>query len=153
VPVVLRLIAGSVLLLAGLTLLVVGVLGSRRRLPRNRWIGIRSRATLRSDAAFAHGNRVGAVPAGAAGAVAVLGGAALLAGGDGALDWVILVVALVGSFGLACVAGSVGDRAAVAVAVAPRPAACAGTCTGCDLVAGCRDEIAERSVESTTRPE
>lgn len=148
-PVVLRLTAGSVLLLAGLVLLAVGVLGAGRRLPRNRWVGIRTAATLRSDAAFAHGNRVGGVPAAAAGAVALLGGAALLAGGDGAVDWVVLAVATLGSVGLAGLAGSVGDRAAAAVPTAgttgAAPAACTGVCAGCDLVAGCRDDAAARS--------
>ena len=37
----------------------VGVLGAGSRLRRNRWIGIRTAATLRSDAAFAHAHRAG----------------------------------------------------------------------------------------------
>lgn len=139
-PITLRLAAGSVLVLAGLALLAVGVLGSRSRLPRNAWFGIRTRATMRSDAGFTTGNRAGAVPAGAAGAVAVAGGAVLLAGADGALDWVILVVSVIGTLVLAGIAGMVGDRAASAV-VPPPAAACAGSCAGCDLVAGCRPAV------------
>jgi SdpI/YfhL protein family len=148
VPLALRLIACAVLALAGLTLLTVGVLGARSRLRRNRWIGIRTDATLRSDAAFTLGHRVGAVPALAAGTVAVIGAAVLLAGADGAerpggaaLSWTVLAVSAIGSLGLACFAGLVGDRAAANLPASP-PAgqqACAGACAGCDLVAGCRD--------------
>jgi hypothetical protein len=147
VPITLRLTAGSVLLLAGLALLAVGVLGSRSRLRRNAWFGIRTRATMRSDAAFITANRAGAVPAGAAGAVAVAGGAVLLAGADGALDWVVLVVSVIGTLVLAGVAGMVGDRAA-AVFVPPPAAACAGSCAGCDLVAGCRPALDRASEPS-----
>jgi SdpI/YfhL protein family len=139
VPLVLRLIAGSLLVLAGGTLLSVGVLGARSGLRRNRWIGIRTPATLRSEPAFTLAHRVGAVPVGAAGVTALAGGAVLLAGSDAAaLDWVVLLVSAVGTLGLAGFAGRVGDRAAATVQPAP-VAGCAGSCAGCDLVAGCRD--------------
>lgn len=153
VPLTLRVIAGSVLVLAGILLLTVGVLGAGSRLRRNRWIGIRTAATLRSDAAFAHGHRAGAVPAAAAGAVALVGGAAVLLGGDAAAPvWVVLVISVIGAFGLACVAAVVGDRAAAAVAVtATAPQGCLGACAGCDLVAGCRDRAATPG-EPTNQP-
>jgi SdpI/YfhL protein family len=138
-PLVFRLILGSVLVLTGGTLLTVGVLGARSRLRRNRWIGIRTPATLRSEPAFARAHRVGAVPAAAAGAIALVGGLSLLAGSDSAvLDGVVLAVSALGAFGLAGFAARAGDRAAAAVQ--PEPVAgCAGSCAGCDLVAGCRD--------------
>ena len=80
-----------------MTLLAVGVLGARSRLRRNRWIGIRTPATMRSEPAFARAHRVGAVPAGAAGVVALMGGAVLLVGSESAvLDGVVLAVAAIG---------------------------------------------------------
>jgi hypothetical protein len=146
VPLPLRLILGSLLVLVGAVLLTVAVLGLRRKLPRNRWAGVRTAASLRSDAAFAVANQVAAAPLGAAGAVALAGGTTLLAGADGGLGWVLLVVSLAGAFVLAGVGGVAGDRAAGAVAPAPlAPSACSGMCAGCDLVAGCREASAPSS--------
>jgi hypothetical protein len=139
VPLGLRMVAGALLVLVGVTLLTVGVLGQRSRLPRNRWIGIRTRATLSSSAAFARAHRVAAAPATAAGTIALIGAAVLLVGADGPVDWIVLGVSGVGTLGLGTFAGLVGDRAAALVR--PEPAAtCAGSCAGCDLVAGCRDQ-------------
>lgn len=139
VPLPLRLVLGSLLVLAGVALIVVAGLGARNRLRRNRWAGVRTGATLRSDAAFALANRVSAAPMAAAGAVAGVGGAVLLAGADGMLGWVVLTVSVVGMLVLAGVAGVAGDRAAQAVIPPTLTApACAGVCAGCDLVAGCR---------------
>ncbi|MCW2717326.1 MAG: hypothetical protein JWR81_1148, partial [Pseudonocardia sp.] len=59
VPSTLRLILGAVLVLAGVVLVVVAVLGARSMLRRNRWVGVRTPATLASDAAFDAGNRAG----------------------------------------------------------------------------------------------
>lgn len=134
-----RLILATLLVLAGAVFVVVAVLGARSRLRRNRWIGVRTPATLASEDAFVVGNRAAAAPVGAAGAVAVVGGATLLSGADGVLGWVVLGVSVVGMLVLAGVGGLVGDRAAATV-VPPSPfaAGCAGTCAGCDLVAGCR---------------
>jgi hypothetical protein len=132
----LRLAFGGALLLAAVALLAVAVLGALGRLPRNPWAGVRTRATLASDEAFALANRVAAAPLGAAGVVALVGGAALLAGGPGAVTWTVLAVSTAGMLGLTGVGGTLGDRAATRM---PPPAsACAGTCAGCDLVAGCR---------------
>ncbi len=130
-------------MVAGGLLVVAAVLGARSRLRRNRWFGVRTAASLASDAAFTAGNRAGAVPAGAAGAVALAGGAALLGGAGGVLGWVVLVISVVGTGVLAGIGGMVGDRAAAAAVVPPSPfaAACAGTCAGCDLVAGCRPAV------------
>jgi hypothetical protein len=143
VPVTARLVVGSLLVLAGLALVVVAVLGARATLRRNRWVGVRTPATLASETQFVAGNRAAAMPVGAAGAVALLGGAVLLAGGGGALEWVVLAVSLLGVVGLTVVGGLVGERAA-ALTPAPSPfaATCGGACAGCDLVAGCREATA-----------
>jgi hypothetical protein len=146
VPLSLRIALGSLLVLVGLALLAVAVLGLRRRLPRNRWAGVRTAATLRSEAAFTVANQVAAAPLGAAGAVAVAGGVALLGGASGWLGWALFAVSLAGATVLAGVGGVAGDRAATAVQpVSLEPSACAGSCAGCDLVAGCRTATAGAS--------
>ena len=138
VPTAVRLVLGCALLLAAAALLAVAVLGARGRLRRNRWAGVRTRRTLASDEAFVLANRVAAAPLGAAGGVALLGGAVIVAGGPAAVTWTVLVVATAGMLGLTGVGGALGERA-VARMPAPDPAnACAGACAGCDLVAGCR---------------
>lgn len=135
----LRLVAGALLAGAGLALVALAVLGGRSRLPRNRFAGVRTAATLRSEAAFALANRVAAAPLGAAGAVAIAGGAAALLSASGAAGWLLLTLAAVGTLVLAGLGGAVGDRAAIGLAERePEPSACSGTCAGCDLVAGCR---------------
>lgn len=135
----LRLVAGVLLVGAGVTLWVVAALGARTRLRRNRFAGVRTPATLSSDAAFERANQVAAAPLAAAAAVAVVGGVAVLFAGPGATGWVVLGLAGLGVLVLGMVGGAAGDRAARAVAAAePAPAACSGTCAGCDLVAGCR---------------
>jgi hypothetical protein len=139
VPLSIRLVLGALELCVGLTLLVVAALGARSQLPKNGWLGVRTAATMRTDEAFALANRVAAVPLGAAGAITMVGGAALLAGLDGPLAWVVLGISVLGCLVLAGIGGTVGDRAAAAV---PRPAArpesCSGQCAGCVLVDGCQ---------------
>ena len=136
VPSALSLTLGSVLVLAGAALLVIAFLGARGALPRNRFAGVRTAATLVSEQAFAVANKVAAPLVGAAGAVAVVGGGALLATPSGALGWVLLAVAAVGTVVLAGMGGALGDRAAQGVE--EPPAACSGVCAGCDLIAGCQ---------------
>jgi SdpI/YfhL protein family len=135
-----RLVLGCALLLAAVALLAVAVLGARGRLRRNPWVGVRTRRTLASDEAFTLANRVAAAPLGAAGVVALLGGAAVVAGGPTAVTWTVLVVATAGMLGLTGVGGALGDRVAARTPApaAAAPGACAGMCAGCDLVAGCR---------------
>lgn len=160
VPLPLRLVAGSLLVAAGLALLVVALLGARSRLRRNRFAGVRTAATLRSDAAFTLANRAAAMPIGAAGVVAAAGGSFLLASGPLAsgplasgllagvlargpesVGWVVLTVTVVGSLVLTGLGGVVGDRvAADLTARAPEPPACGGACGGCDLAAGCHPD-------------
>lgn len=141
VPPTLRLVLAVLLLLTGAALAVLALLGATGRLPRNRYAGVRTRASLRTADAFALANRVAAGPLGAAAVVALVGGAALTAAGrSGALPWVLGVFTLVGTVVLAGLGGLLGARAAQ-VAVTEQQAAptCGGVCAGCDLVAGCRE--------------
>lgn len=140
-------VLGGVLLLAGLLLLTIAVLGARGILPRNRFVGIKTAATLASDSAFGTAHKAAAVPLAAAGAVAAVPGVVLLTGPGTALAWTLVAIGVLGMLVFAGLAGTVGDRAAAAVAPAPVPA-CAGACAGCDLVAGCRDAIVGGSTQT-----
>jgi hypothetical protein len=142
VPLPVRLTLGVLLVVLGAALLTIAVLGLRRKLSRNRWAGVRTAASLRSDTAFAVANQVAAAPLGAAGGVAVVGGSALLAGATGVLGWTLVVVSGIAVFVLTGVGGVAGDRAAGAVPPDPGPSVCGGACAGCDLVAGCRTATA-----------
>jgi hypothetical protein len=143
------LVLGALLVLSGAALLTIAVLGVRRRLRRNRWAGVRTPASLRSDAAFAVANQVAAAPLGAAGMVALVGGGVLLGGATGVLGWTLLAVSVVAVFVLAGVGGVAGDRAAAAVPPPePGPSLCGGACAGCDFVAGCRTTIAGATTEA-----
>lgn len=115
---------GVLLLVAGGALITVGLLGWQRRLPRNRFAGIRTPATLRTDAAFSAANRVAAPPVLAAGAVCAAGGVLALETGGLALV-VIVGVAGVGAVGLLLAGGLLGHRVATAM---PPPT---GGCQGC----------------------
>ncbi|MGI5126569.1 SdpI family protein [Pseudonocardia sp. CA-107938] len=137
-------ILGGLLLLAGLLLLTIAALGARGSLPRNRVAGIKTAATLASDAAFTTAHKAAAVPLAAAGAVAAVPGIVLLTGPSAGLAWTLVAVGVLGLLVFAGLAGTVGDRAAAAVAPAPMPS-CAGACAGCDLVAGCRDAAVGQS--------
>ncbi|MBA2472207.1 MAG: hypothetical protein DLM61_17020 [Pseudonocardiales bacterium] len=118
-----------VLLSAAAALLTVGLLGWQRRLPRNRFAGIRTAATLRSDAAFSAANRVAAPTVVAAGAVCAAGGGLALGTGGPALT-VIVAVAGTGAVGLLLAGGLLGHRVATAI---PAPA---GGCAGCACSGG-----------------
>jgi len=122
---------GVLLLLAGVALLTVGLLGWQRRLPRNRFAGIRTPATLRSAAAFSTANRVAAPPVLAAGAVCALGGALAFGTAGPALPVIVAVVG-VGALALLLAGGLLGHRAAAAL---PPPT---GHCAGCTCLGrGC----------------
>lgn len=104
-------IAGIVLAASGTLVAVSGVLGLTAKLPRNRWSGVRTSATMRSDRAFEIGNRV-AGPAVLAGGIAAIlcGVLAITLPGNTDVAWVlagaIIMVVLV------VVGGIQGDRAA-----------------------------------------
>lgn len=145
-PTTLRIVLGVLLVLIGATLIAVAVLGGRARLPRNRFAGVRTRSSLHSGPAFVAANKVAAPLLGAAGAVGLVGGAVLLSGPPLALAWIVTGVSVIAVLLLSGVGGALGDRAAAAlVAEMPAPETCGGACTGCDLVAGCRPDIAART--------
>ena len=104
---------GGVLILGGAALLWIAWLGSQRRLPRNRVAGIRTRATLRSDAAWIAAHETAAAPLGLGGALTALAGLAVLVSG---LDDVIGVAALVFAATVALSSVLVAARAGVAAA-------------------------------------
>jgi hypothetical protein len=145
-----RLVLGCALLLAAAVLLTIAVLGARGRLRRNPWAGVRTSRTLASDEAFTVANRVAAAPLAAAGIVALLGGITLVVGGPGAVVWTVLVVATAGMLGLTGLGGALGDCSAARVE-AP-DSGCAGTCAGCDLVAGCRPAATDATPDRTPGP-
>lgn len=74
-----RVLIGAVLLLAAVALLVTAWLGATERLPRNRFVGVRTRRSLSGDAAWRAANKAAAPAFYAAGGVllvaAVLGAA------------------------------------------------------------------------------
>jgi SdpI/YfhL protein family len=132
-------------LVVGAGIGVVGLLGWRERLPRNRFAGVRTPATLRGERAFRVANKVAGLPITVAGAVGVVSGAVGLAAG-----WVVALVGLVGMVVIAVAGGVLGHRAAEAVPdeKPELPPGCRGCqCGGCDLarsvgadVAGVRGE-------------
>ena len=124
--------------LAGLLFTVVGLLGFRERLPRNRFFGVRTAATLRGDEAFRLANKVAGLPILAGGLVGVVAaGAALILPGTGG----VLVGVLIGTAGMLAItfgAGVLGHRAALALPDPVRqvPAGCGGCACGNCPVSG-----------------
>lgn len=120
---------GLILVIAGVALLTVGLLGWRQLLPRNRFAGIRTPATLRSDTAFVVANRVAAPPVLAAGALCTVGGGLAL-GAAGPVLTMIVSVTGAGVIGLLLAGGLLGHRAAAAM---PPPV---GGCAACSCHGG-----------------
>lgn len=125
----------AALLVAGASLLLVGASGWSGKLPRNRWAGVRTPASMSSDEAFAAANRVAGPVVVTAGAVAVLSGL-LAIGADGALCVVLASIGLAGAIVLTLAGGVLGNRAAT---LAPTSSACAGCACGaggCGAITG-----------------
>lgn len=121
-------------LIGGLLVGVGGFLGWQGKLSRDRGTGVRTDATLRSDEAFAVGNKVAGIPTMAAGVVGVTGGLAALAMPTPLGTTLAAVFGVVGLLGLLAAGGVLGNRAAAAV---PEPAEdAAGGCGGCACGAG-----------------
>jgi len=131
-----QVVIGVLVVLAGVALGVVGRLGWHGRLRRNRFVGIRTAATMANEDAFRLGNRVAAAPLLAAAVVAMVGGlVALVAPSVGAYS-VVLGVAGLGTLGLLVAGGVLGSRAAASAAAGP--AAAFTPCAGCGCGgAGC----------------
>lgn len=105
---------GVMLLVTGAGLLAVGALGWRGQLPRNRFAGVRTAATLRSEAAFIAANRVAAPPVLAAAAICATGGALTFTTEGPALA-VIVGLTGTGTVGLLLAGGLLGHRTAAAL--------------------------------------
>ncbi|MGC0366717.1 hypothetical protein ABH922_004701 [Rhodococcus sp. 27YEA15] len=89
----------------------VAVAGLIGKLPRNRWAGVRTEDSLRSEETFALANKVAAPTMLAASGVLVIGGVAALALG-GLLGVAVAIIAVVAAVLTAGVGGSIGARAA-----------------------------------------
>ncbi|OLF18286.1 SdpI family protein [Actinophytocola xanthii] len=123
-------------LVVGSALVVVGLLGLLERLPRNRFVGVRTPATLRSDRAFLVANKVAGLPVAVAGAVGVASGALGLL----ASSLVLAAVGFAGLVGIAVAGGMLGHRAGEAVPdekpaqERALPDGCRGcACGGCEI--------------------
>lgn len=120
----------ALLVVLGAALVFIGWRGLRSQLPPNRYVGVRTPATLRSEEAFELGNRVAAPAMLAGGAVAILAGVSepLLTTVTSAV--LVAVLGIVGAFALMVVGGVLGNKAAEAIP-APASAGCAGCPGGC----------------------
>jgi hypothetical protein len=126
-------------LVVGLVVAVVGVLGWLERLPRNRFAGVRTPATLRDDRAFRVANKVAGPPLTAAGLVGIASGAMGFAAG-----LVVVLVGFVGMIGIAVAGGVLGHRSAEALPdeKPELPEGCKGcACGGCDLAAAAKGSV------------
>lgn len=121
-------------LVGGVLVGLGGLLGLLGKLERDRGAGVRTKATLRSDEAFALGNKVAGVPTVAAGVVGIVAGIAALFMPTAAGVIVVAVLGVIGLLGLLAAGGVLGHRAALTV---PEPqAAPCGTsdcCGGCSI--------------------
>ncbi len=109
---------GVVLTLAGASLLWISWLGSQRRLPPNRWAGIRVASTMRSDDAWYSAHQASAAALGVGGGIVCFCGVGVIFGGTDVISAGLVVVALVAL----AVSLTVGTVAALRAArVSPDP--------------------------------
>ncbi|SDN25486.1 SdpI family protein [Allokutzneria albata] len=125
-PFIVQTALGAVLIVAGLAVAVIGALGLLGRLPRNRFAGVRTEASMRDDDTFRAANRVAGLPFLAAGVVAAGAGGIAIATQDALATVIIMVIGVVGLFGMMMAGGALGNQAAAAVPKKP-----AGGCGGC----------------------
>jgi hypothetical protein len=118
------------LVVTGGVLLFIGWRGVRGQLAPNRYAGVRTPATLRSDQAFEIGNRAAGPAFIGAGAVWFIAGISLpmLPGWSTVL--LVAVLGALGGFVLMAVGGVMGNRAAAALPE-PTSSGCAGCACGC----------------------
>ncbi|TCP57418.1 SdpI/YhfL family protein [Tamaricihabitans halophyticus] len=135
-PLGVRILLAVSLCLGAVALGCAGWLGIRERLPRNRFIGVRTSASMRGDETFRVANRI-AGPATLCGALVGLVTALIpLTMSNAAMQLTIWILGMLGMVGLALAGGILGHRAAQLVADnPPKPAGCS-SCTGC-AGAGC----------------
>ena len=106
-------LVGLLLVVAGAALLWTAWTGSQRRLRRNWFVGIRTRATMRSDQAWAAAHEEAAGPLGVGAGFTALAGLAVLVSG---LDDPIGITATFVGVGVALVSVLVGARKGIAAA-------------------------------------
>ncbi|QGK71889.1 hypothetical protein GIY23_22425 [Allosaccharopolyspora coralli] len=103
----------GVLLFGGVLLLVVAHRSAQERLGRNRFVGVRTSATMRSDDAFRIGNREAASATRLGGVISVVSGVAVLfAPAGGPLGVGIAIVGTAAMLGFVILGGVRGHRAA-----------------------------------------
>lgn len=120
--------------IVGVLVAGVGVAGLTGRLPRNRFAGVRTAASMRDDEAFRVANRVAGLPMAVAGLIAVVAGVAAFALSGTAATVTVVLIGLAGLAVITLGAGMLGHRAALAVPEPkrPLPAGCKGcACGGC----------------------
>lgn len=131
---VMQMIFCVLLVAAGAALVLLGWCGLCGKLSPNRYVGVRTAATLRDDQAFKIGNRAAGPALLAAGAVTLLSGASIPLLPSPTSVVLVFVIGAVGGFALMTFGGVAGNRAAEAL---PDRSTCATCLGGCRGVAGC----------------
>ncbi|MGU3436274.1 SdpI family protein [Actinomycetes bacterium M1A6_2h] len=129
-------IAAIILLVAAAFVGTVAVLALARKLPRNRFAGVRTPASMSSDDAFTVANRVAGPTTAAAALFLLFGAIASLAFGGWAATGAILVC-VAAAVVIAGMGGTAGARAAAALPK-PEAAGCGHACTSCSLKDACQ---------------
>ncbi|WP_068276065.1 SdpI family protein [Aldersonia kunmingensis] len=130
------LVVAVVLFVLALAAVGCGVAALIGRLPRNRWVGIRTPHTMRSDAAFRVANKVAAPTTITAGVLLGVGGFAAIAF-DGMLATIGVVVAVIAGVITAGNGGTLGNRAAEAITASAGAGGCGHSCGSCSLKDTC----------------
>ncbi|WP_235174412.1 SdpI family protein [Tomitella biformata] len=112
----------------------LAAVGFAGKLPRNRWLGIRTEATMRDDETFRVANLV-AAPTQVGGAIALLLGGIASFKLDGVAGIIIVVVALLAALALLGLGASIGIR--TAAAMPDDVGACGNSCGACSLSGSC----------------
>jgi len=123
-----NLVLPVVLGLVGVFLALIGYLGLTGKLPRNRYVGVRTAPAMRDDEAFQLANRVAGLPNLVAALVAVGAGTATVVNPDAALT--VGIVGIVGAVAITLAGGVVGHRAAEAMPAPVAPKGCGGCACG-----------------------
>ncbi|MCJ0905558.1 SdpI family protein [Rhodococcus sp. ARC_M6] len=135
-------IVAVVLFVLALAVGGVAVAGLIGKLPRNRWAGVRTPDTLRSEESFALANKVAGPTMAAAAGLLVIGGIAALTMSV-AMGLGIALVAVVAALFTAGTGGAIGARAAAAI---PEPSGCGNDCNcGHTESAGHTDTAADQT--------
>ncbi len=132
-------IAAIVYLVLAVVVGAVAVVALAGRLPRNRWLGLQTDATLRDDATFAAANRVAAPSQLGAALVLLLGALGGLALDGGAALFAVIAAPVVALVALGAGAG-IAQR--VAAAMEPQDiGACGHSCGACSLQDTCESAV------------